>query len=195
LVSLFDFEEQKHFQFILPIAGKKVMHVQSYNMQKNDQFNFLLFAALDVKNNSFYSLYRNGDMISMNVSDDHHGHSCLAKLQHLSINYVGQASFISDSVLVIRGQNVKFFKRKQVKSESTEAKFEWVHYHTIDIMGCLCYTDGDRFRIVTYLKIYMYQLEPETLVPQLQSVIFNFMSSMFMIESKSLETYISYTTG
>ena len=112
---------------------------------------------------------------------------------------MGQAYLLKSNVLVIRNQNINFFRREKVENEFMDhhkTDFNWKKYHVLSQYGAICNTPGsNEMLVVTHQKIYLIRIDLETLMPTLESVIFNFMGCIYMVQSLSKETIVSYQVG
>lgn len=82
---------------------------------------------------------------------------------------------VYNQALVTRTSNsVSFFKL--VYNDETK-KRDWVLYHTLEIRGFVYYMKGNiRIQISTAEKVYFYIIDKETLEPELENVMYNYMN-------------------
>ena len=88
---------------------------------------------------------------------------------------VGQMYLVYNQALVFRSSSDILFYRLK-KNEITGLR-EWVQYNSIAERGSIYYIKGNvRIQITTDEKIYFYFINEETLEPNLDNVMFNYMN-------------------
>lgn len=98
---------------------------------------------------------------------------------------------IFDKALIARSSNsILFFK-------IDEETGLWTQYHQIDKMrGQIFFIKGNiRFQIVTDEKVYFYLIDKETLIPELENCMFNFMKCSMMMIGPAKRYSVCYKTN
>ena len=88
-----------------------------------------------------------------------------------------------EALAVRSSSQVLFFKQKW---NCYEKMNEWELYHTMKVRGFVYFIKGNiRIQITTARYIYFYLVDRETLMPELENVMYNYMScNQMMIGSK-----------
>ena len=98
---------------------------------------------------------------------------------------------VFEKALIVRSSNSMIFFKKDEKLE------KWVQYHKIDNMrGNIFFIRGNwRIQIVTDEKIYFYCINQETLMPEIENVMNNFMNCSIMMFGALGKYGITYKTN
>lgn len=110
------------------------------------------------------------------------------EIQQLVSSGLGQMHLFQNCILIARHSNeILFFKHSNIneknqyliesnnRSGNTNSKY-WKLYHTMHQQGQIFHSKGqEKLTLTTELKIYFFKFNPETWIPELESVIFNFM--------------------
>lgn len=88
---------------------------------------------------------------------------------------LGQMYLVYNNALVARSSgDILFFKI--FKNEETGER-KWDLYHSIEIRGLIYYIKGNvRIQITTDEKVYFYKIDKDTLWPELDNVMYNYMN-------------------
>ena len=99
-----------------------------------------------------------------------------------------------DEALCVRS-SLKILFFRQVWDHDIEQS-RWVIYHKIKIRGFIYFIKGNvRIQIVSDNLIYFYLVDPITLIPTLENVMFNFMNCSQMMFGKKVKYCITYKTN
>jgi hypothetical protein len=96
-----------------------------------------------------------------------------------------------DQALIVRSSSsILFFK---INSETGQ----WENYHTLKKMrGDIFFIKGNvRIQITTDEKIYFFKINKETLMPELENVMFNFMNCSQMMFGSLVRYCITFKTN
>ena len=87
---------------------------------------------------------------------------------------LGDMYLVFNKLLVARSsQEIVFFKLE--KDEIDEHRM-WKQFHTLPHKGFLFFIKGNiRIQVTTDEKIYFYLIDPKTLLPNLENVMYNYM--------------------
>lgn len=98
---------------------------------------------------------------------------------------------INGTALIARSSSkVLFFKL--VRDEFTGEQ-SWSNYHTIKNRGFIYFIKGNkRIQVTTEQNIYFYLIDPETFMPTLENVMFNFMKCDQMMFGSKVKYGITY---
>jgi len=98
---------------------------------------------------------------------------------------------IFGEALAVRSSGkVLFFK---LEWNHFEECFKWVQYHDIKVRGFIFFIKGNvRIQITTDNLIYFYIVNKETLIPELENVMYNFMNCNQMMIGSMRRYGISY---
>ena len=104
---------------------------------------------------------------------------------------LGQTFLIYNKCLITRSSSqIIFFKIE--KQEFTERRI-WVQYHSFSATGLIYYQKGNvRIQVTTDDKIYFYLMNEETLMPELENVMSNYMKCNQMMFDKKVTFCITY---
>jgi len=96
-----------------------------------------------------------------------------------------------NTALIARSSSdILFFKIE--KDEDTEER-KWKQYHMLEVRGFIYYIKGNvRIQITTDEKIYFYLIDKETFEPNLENVMYNFMSCSQMMFGTRVRYGITY---
>jgi hypothetical protein len=92
-----------------------------------------------------------------------------------------------EKAIVTRSSNsVLFFKINE------EGK--WKEYHRLDkTRGSVYFTRGNRrVQVVTDERVYFYMIDPETCIPTLENVMYNFMNCSVMMFGNKVRYSLTY---
>jgi len=101
------------------------------------------------------------------------------------------------SALITRSSSsILFFKINKIEDEKTIVR-KWEKYHQFDNMrGQIYFIKGNiRIQVTTDDKIYFFLIDPETYIPKLENVMFNFMQCSQMMFGKRVRYGITYKTN
>ena len=116
----------------------------------------------------------------------------------------------NERALIARSSSkVLFFKRFEVpedeKDETTillrhgkhpETLVEWRQYHELDIRGFIYFIKGNkRIQVTADDSIYFYIINPDTLMPELENVMHNYMNCNQMMFGSRVRYGITYKTN
>lgn len=101
---------------------------------------------------------------------------------------------INNTALVARcSSQILFFKI--IYDDFTKEK-KWVNYRTLDIRGFLYFIKGNkRIQVTTDQNIYFFIIDPKTFEPELENVMFNFMSCSQMMFGSRVRYCVTYKTN
>lgn len=104
---------------------------------------------------------------------------------------LGQMIFIFNQAVAVRSSGkVLFFKQEW---NHFEKRFKWINYHTINVRGFLYFIKGNiRIQITTDKLIFFYIINAETLMPELENVMYNFMACNQMMVGSMRRYAVSY---
>lgn len=100
---------------------------------------------------------------------------------------------VYNKVLVARSsQEIVFFKI----FTDEDGKREWKQFHTLDKKGFLYFIKGNiRIQITTQDMIYFYLINTETLLPELENVMYNFMNCNQMMFGRRVRFCVTYKSN
>jgi hypothetical protein len=113
------------------------------------------------------------------------------RCEKITTSDLGSMFLLYDTALIARSSNsILFFKVDE------ETKL-WKQYHKIDkIRGNIFFIRGNvRFQIIGDDKIYFYIVDQETLMPELENVMNNFMNCSMMMIGRFVRFAITYKTN
>jgi len=94
------------------------------------------------------------------------------------------------------------YNKALISRTSTEVNFfrieegEWKRYYTLPIRGFIYYVKGNiRIQISTEDKIYFYLIDKETLMPQFENVMNNYMKCLQMMIGPKVKYCVTYKNG
>lgn len=101
---------------------------------------------------------------------------------------------VYNNALIARSSSdILFFKIE--KDEDTEER-KWKLYHDIEVRGFIYYIKGNvRIQVTTNDKIYFYLIDKDTLEPELENVMNNFMSCNQMMFGSKVRYCVTYKTN
>ena len=101
---------------------------------------------------------------------------------------------VYNKALIARSSSdILFFKL--VYDENAE-RDKWKQYDIIHARGFIYYIKGNvRIQVTTDEKIYFYLIDPETLKPQLDNVMYNYMNCNQMMFGSKVRYCITYKTN
>ena len=115
---------------------------------------------------------------------------------------VGNSILFSNKILICtHSSNILFFKRdsinhEEILDEKDHHLYHWKQYHSLPLEGNIFHNlDSEKIIITTLEKIYLYIIDPESLLPQLQSVMYNNIKCRYLISSPNNIAYIKYNVG
>jgi hypothetical protein len=86
-----------------------------------------------------------------------------------------------------------FFKREL---DQITKRNVWKQYHQLDKKGFIYFIKGNvRIQVTMDEKIYFYLIDPVTLMPNLENVMFNFMNCNQMMFGSKVRYCITYKTN
>lgn len=107
---------------------------------------------------------------------------------------LGQMYLVYNTALIARSSSdILFFKIE--KDEETEER-KWKQYKMLEVRGFIYYIKGNvRIQITTDDKIYFYLICPNTFMPILENVMFNFMTCNQMMFGSKVRYCVTYKTN
>lgn len=101
---------------------------------------------------------------------------------------------IGGKALVARSSSqILFFKRELVEDLGC---YEWKLYHTLEHRGFIYFIKGNkRIQVTTDYKIFFYLIDPETFMPKLENVMYNFMNCNQMMFGSKVRYCITYKSN
>lgn len=107
---------------------------------------------------------------------------------------LGQMYLIYNQCMAIRSSSqILFFK---IEEEEFTGIRKWVQYDKILARGLIFYIKGNvRIQVTTDDRIYFYLIDPETLKPKLENVMYNYMNCNQMMFGSKVRYCITYKTN
>lgn len=101
---------------------------------------------------------------------------------------------VYNNALIARSSgDILFFK---LVLDEEEGIRKWELYHQFEIRGFLYYIKGNiRIQITTDEKIYFYLIDKETLIPELENVMFNYMACTQTMFGSKVRYCVTYKTN
>ena len=89
---------------------------------------------------------------------------------------------VYDQALVARSSNLVLFFKQVEMVENDEIKMRWKQYFSLSHRGFIYHAEGNiRIQITTDNLIYFYIIDTETLMPNLENCMYNFMDCSQMM--------------
>ena len=116
------------------------------------------------------------------------------EFEKITNKFLGQMFLINNKALVARVSNqILFFKREV--DETTKRK-SWRQYSYLQKSGFISFIKGNvRLQVTQEDKIYFYLIDPVTLMPELENVMFNYMNCNQMMFGSKVRYSITYKTN
>ena len=112
---------------------------------------------------------------------------------------LGQMYLINNKALIARSSSkIVFFKIVEEEDENDPTKMNkfWKQYNQLDVRGFIYFIKGNkRIQITTDDKIYFYLIDPETLMPELENVMANYMGCNQMMFGARVRYGITFKTN
>jgi hypothetical protein len=192
-IDLFYNYDLTHIHFVYDIKQKKVLG-EVVKMQLDcSQKNFPYKCFYNDEKKEIYSFYRQGHTFKVMLKEDD-PKSWTYQYEKMTDMDLGQMYLVYNQALVVRSSsNILFFK--QVYDDLAE-EFRWVQYNVIEARGFIYYIKGNvRIQITCEDLIYFYKIDPETLMPQLENVMYNYMNCTQMMFGTKVRYGITYKTN
>lgn len=98
---------------------------------------------------------------------------------------------VYNEALIVRSSTKVLFFKQEKDIETGEEN--WVQYHSISVRGFIYYIKGNiRIQITTDEKVFFYLIDKETLMPELENVMNNFMGCNQLMFGSKVRYGISY---
>ena len=136
--------------------------------------------------NNIFVFYRQGQCITIDPAQPK---TC--SMEKITDADFGSMFLLFDKALIVRSSSsIMFFK---IDDETKQ----WVNYHTLAKMrGDIFFIKGNiRFQITTDEKIYFYKINKETLMPEKENVMYNFMNCSQMMFGSLVRYCITFKTN
>ena len=191
-VSFFHNYSLTHYHFIYDVETRHFIgDEEGYLVSKQidcSKQNFPYKCFFNDLRNQIYVFYRQGQVFTINADD-----LTKYRFEQMTDLDLGQMVLIKGEALIARSSSrILFFK--QVTSKEP-IKTSWELYHQIRLRGFIYFIKGnDRIQITTDELIYFYLIDSETLMPQLENCMYNFMEAnqmMFGVDTKYGVSYKS----
>lgn len=158
--------------------------------------NFPLSCFYDDDRHFVYVFFRQGETYFVNLQE-------MRRIQQQRISDwdIGNAYLYNNKVLMIMSSNqLLFFKLELINDKLLKRanQMKWKKYHELDIQGFIHHMKGsDRFQVVTDSFIYFYEFdeEDESLIPQKQYVMSNFMECIQLMFNNEQDICVTYKSG
>jgi hypothetical protein len=107
---------------------------------------------------------------------------------------LGDMYLVFNKLLVARSsQEIVFFK---MDKDENDPHRMWKQFYTLPHKGFLFFIKGNiRIQITTDEKIYFYLIDPETLLPNLENVMYNYMNCNQTMFGKRVRFCVTYKTN
>jgi len=107
---------------------------------------------------------------------------------------LGDMYMIYDKAIIARCSDLILFFKLEYDPVTKEKS--WTNYHTEEIRGFVYFIKGNkRIQITTENKIYFFLVDPETLMPELENVMYNYMNCTQMMFGSKVKYCITYKTN
>ena len=101
--------------------------------------------------------------------------------------------YLINSRALIASSSSKILFFKQIIDEDDDNVKKWTLYQEINQRGFIYFIKGNkRIQVTTDEKIYFYLIDPETFMPTLENVMFNFMGCNQMMFGSKVKYGITY---
>ena len=102
--------------------------------------------------------------------------------------------------MIMSSNQLLFFKLELINDKLLKRanQMKWKKYYELDIQGFIHHMKGsDRFQVVTDSFIYFYEFdeEDETMIPQKQYVMSNFMECIQLMFNNEQDICVTYKSG
>lgn len=173
-INLFYNYDLTHYHFIWDIEKKQVVGEIVSKKLDCSKKNFPYKCFFNDEKREIYSFYRQGHSFKIMLKDDDPS-KWEYQFEKMTDMDLGQMYLVYNQALIARSSSdILFFK--QVWDEISET-YKWKQYKVIEARGFIYYIKGNvRIQITTDELIYFYLIDPETLEPQLENVMYNYMN-------------------
>lgn len=177
--------KQYHFNYSLK-EKKKIGEITEIEMKECTFLNFPIKSFYSPFYNNIFVFYRQGQCITIDPAQPK---TC--NVEKITEADFGSMFLLFDKALIVRSSSsIMFFK---IDAETNQ----WVNYHTLPKMrGDIFFIKGNiRFQITTDEKIYFYRINKETLMPEKENVMYNFMNCSQMMFGSLVRYCITFKTN
>lgn len=188
-INLFANAELKHIHFIYDIKNQCMVGQKQEKIMVCTEKNFPYKCFFNEEKEEIYSFYRQGQAFIINSKDcSKYTYDRMTEMD------LGQMILVYNSALIARSSSdILFFKT--VIDEDTEEKV-WRQYKVIEKRGFIYYIKGNiRIQITTDDKIYFYLINKETLMPNLENVMYNYMGCNQCMFGSKVRYAVTYKTN
>mmetsp|Transcript_801 Transcript_801/g.1008 ORF Transcript_801/g.1008 Transcript_801/m.1008 type:complete len:398 (-) Transcript_801:899-2092(-) len=188
-INLFHNYTFTHYHFVYDIRRKAIDgQVVSRNIDCSKK-NFPYKCFYNDEKNEIYSFYRQGQSFIINGSDSQD--YLYDRMTELDL---GQMYLVYNQALISRSSSdIYFFK---IEFDEVKNRRVWKQYNVINKRGFIYYIRGNvRIQITTDDRIYFYLIEPDTLEPILENVMYNYMNCNQMMFGAKVRYCITYKTN
>lgn len=179
--------EQKQYHFNYSIEEKKMIGQATVGEIKDCTYlNFPVKSFYSAVFNTCYTFYRQGHAFTMDAQDPKTCHC-----EKITEADLGSMYLLFDQALIVRSSSsILFFK---IDPETNL----WTEYFKIRKMrGNIFFVKGNiRFQITTDDKVYFYLIDKNTLMPQLENVMYNFINCSQMMFGSLVRYCITFKTN
>ena len=126
--------------------------------------------------------------------EDLYGSLSVYRYERITDLDLGQMVLFQGEVLIVRSSSrVLFFKQE---FDKTSGETSWTKYHEIRVRGLIYFIKGNiRIQVTTDELIYFYIINKETLMPELENCMYNYMGCNQMMFGRRVKYGISYKTN
>lgn len=195
-VNLFHSKTATHYHFFYNADTREIFGITKIEMNCSHQ-NFPVKCFYSSEENEVFSFYRQGDGLrvpckfienKMNATKDDY------YLEKIHNKDLGEMYLINEKALVTRSSDQILFFKMELDDFTKEKS--WCNYFTLDIQGFVYFIKGNkRIQITNDKLIYFYLIDPDTLEPTLENVMYNYMSCSQMMFGSAVRYCITYKTN
>lgn len=187
MVCVYHRFEQKQYHFAYSVQEKQMLGEARVGEIKDSTYlNFPVKSFYSAAYNACYTFYRQGHAFTMDAQEPKNCHC-----EKITDADLGSMYLLFGQALIVRSSSSILFFKKDAETNA------WTQYHKIPKMrGNIFFIKGNiRFQITTDDKVYFYLINKETLLPQLENVMYNFMNCSQMMFGSLVRYCITFKTN
>ena len=196
-VALFHNYTRTHYHFIYDCKRKCILDNREPVKMVLDctRKNFPYKCFYSEENQQIYCFYRQGMAFTVRLNPESLGESLSDyRYERITDLDLGQMVLFQGEVLIVRSSSrVLFFKQY---TDKTTGETTWTKYYEIRVRGFIYFIKGNiRIQVTTDELIYFYIINKETLMPELENCMYNYMGCNQMMFGRRVKYGISYKTN
>ena len=185
-INLFHTYSKMHYHFFFNIEKREIEGEVAKVQIENYSSNYPLKCIYNEEKQEVYSFYRLGEAFIIPIGD-----AMGYQMDVMTSDVLGTIYLIYNKALCAGTSDCTNFYK--LEWDEIAEKRLWKCYKTLNVAGSAYYTKGNiRIQIVQQEKIFFYLVDRDTLMPELENVMYNYMQCSYMMIGPKVRYCVTY---